>query len=146
MSADKDSPISLADWESALKDGSKPDGEGASSAGERSVPPPAHDSEMAQVFENLQASGQVGDGGGMSLVMDIPITLSVELGRMKIPVKSLVQLGAGAVVELEGRAGDPLSVYANGVVVAKGEVVVVNDRFGIRLTELIPNGRPKKET
>lgn len=145
--SEKDQPISAADWEQALRDGDKPaagsDAPTASGGSPSSAPTSGAD--MAHVFETLQSGGAVGAGGGMELVAEIPITLSVELGRMKMPVKSLVQLGAGSVVELEGRAGEPLNIYANGVVVAKGEVVVVNDRFGIRLTELVPGGRPKKE-
>lgn len=145
--SDPAQPISLSDWESALKDGDKPAGGMSAPAADGASAPaaPASNGDMAHVFETLQSGGPAGAGGGMELVADIPITLSVELGRMKMPVKSLVQLGAGSVVELEGRAGEPLNVYANGVVVAKGEVVVVNDRFGIRLTELVPGGRPKKE-
>lgn len=130
-------PISLNEWENALSDGeSKPAAQPASVSGVSSP-------DVGEIFENLE-QGAVGAGGGMDLVMDIPIHVSVELGRTKIPVKSIVQLGQGSVIELDGRAGEPLDVFANGSLIARAEVVVVNDRFGVRLTELVRQGRPKK--
>jgi len=78
-------------------------------------------------------------------VMDIPIQLSVELGRTKMPIRNLIQLAQGSVVELNELAGEPLDVFVNGCLVAQGEVVVVNEKFGIRLTDIItPSERLKK--
>jgi flagellar motor switch protein FliN/FliY len=73
----------------------------------------------------------------ISLVLDIPVQLNVELGRAKITIKNLLQLTQGAVVELDGLAGGPMKVFVNGCLIAQGEVVVVEDKFGIRLTEII---------
>jgi flagellar motor switch protein FliN/FliY len=81
----------------------------------------------------------------LELVMDIPIQLTVELGRTKMPIRNLLQLAQGSVVELNELAGEPLDVFVNGCLVAQGEVVVVNEKFGIRLTDIItPSERLKK--
>jgi len=70
-------------------------------------------------------------------VLDIPVLLSVELGRTKVPIKHILQLGQGSVVELDALAGEPMDVLVNGYLIAQGEVVVVNDKFGIRLTDVV---------
>ena len=70
-------------------------------------------------------------------VLDIPVQLSVELGRKKVPIKQVLQLAQGSIVELDALAGDPMDVLVNGYLVAQGEVVVVNNRFGIRLTDVV---------
>jgi flagellar motor switch protein FliN/FliY len=81
----------------------------------------------------------------LELVMDIPIQLTVELGRTRMPIRNLLQLAQGSVVELNELAGEPLDVFVNGCLVAQGEVVVVNEKFGIRLTDIItPSERLKK--
>ena len=71
-------------------------------------------------------------------ILDVPVTLSLEVGRTRLPIRSLLQLSQGSVVELERGAGEPLDVFVNGTLVAHGEVVVVNEKFGIRLTDVIP--------
>jgi flagellar motor switch protein FliN len=71
------------------------------------------------------------------MVLDIPVQLSVELGRTKVPIKHILQLGQGSVVELDALAGEPMDVLVNGYLIAQGEVVVVNDKFGIRLTDVV---------
>jgi flagellar motor switch protein FliN len=78
-------------------------------------------------------------GGDINLdvVLDIPVTLSMEVGRSRISIRNLLQLNQGSVVELERATGEPLDVYVNGTLVAHGEVVVVNEKFGIRLTDVI---------
>jgi flagellar motor switch protein FliN/FliY len=73
----------------------------------------------------------------LDMILDIPVTLTVELGRAKMPIKNLLQLAQGSVVELSGMAGEPLDVLINGFLIAQGEVVVVNDKLGIRLTDII---------
>jgi flagellar motor switch protein FliN/FliY len=84
-----------------------------------------------------------GGGGGdapindINMVLDIPVQLSVELGRTKVPIKHILQLGQGSVVELDALAGEPMDVLVNGYLIAQGEVVVVNDKFGIRLTDVV---------
>ena len=83
-----------------------------------------------------------GAGGGdsvndINMVLDIPVQLSVELGRTKVPIKYILQLAQGSVVELDALAGEPMDVLVNGYLIAQGEVVVVNDKFGIRLTDVV---------
>jgi flagellar motor switch protein FliN/FliY len=73
----------------------------------------------------------------INFILDIPVQLTVELGRTKILIKNLLQLSQGSVVGLNGLAGEPLDVLVNGTLIAKGEVVVTNDKFGIRLTDII---------
>jgi len=98
-------------------------------------------------FENLSAD--VGlppeTAKNLELVMDIPVQITVELGRTRMPIRNLLQLAQGSVVELNELAGEPLDVFVNGCLVAQGEVVVVNDNFGIRLIDIItPSERLKK--
>jgi flagellar motor switch protein FliN/FliY len=73
----------------------------------------------------------------INMVLDIPVQLSVELGRTKVSIKHILQLGQGSVVELDAMAGEPMDVLVNGYLIAQGEVVVVNDKFGIRLTDVV---------
>jgi flagellar motor switch protein FliN len=73
----------------------------------------------------------------LDVVLDVPVTLSLEVGRTRLPIRSLLQLNQGSVVELERAAGEPLEVFVNGTLVAHGEVVVINDNFGIRLVDVI---------
>ena len=83
--------------------------------------------------------------GDFDMILDIPVHLSVELGRTRISIRNLLQLAHGSVVELDGLAGEPLDVLVNGTLIAQGEVVVVNDKFGIRLTDIItPAERMRK--
>ncbi len=82
---------------------------------------------------------------GFDMIMDIPVSLTVELGRTKISIRNLLQLAHGSVVELDGLAGEPMDVLINGTLIAQGEVVVVNEKFGIRLTDIItPQERLRK--
>lgn len=78
-----------------------------------------------------------GTSQDINMVLDIPVQLSVELGRTKVPIKHILQLGQGSVVELDALAGEPMDVLVNGYLIAQGEVVVVNDKFGIRLTDVV---------
>jgi len=81
----------------------------------------------------------------IDFILDIPVQLTVELGRTKIAIKNLLRLAQGSIVELDGRAGEPMDVLVNGCIVAQGEVVVINDKFGIRLTDIItPTERIRK--
>ncbi|MFQ3235020.1 MAG: flagellar motor switch protein FliN/FliY [Paraglaciecola sp.] len=73
----------------------------------------------------------------LDTIMDIPVTISMEVGRSNISIRNLLQLNQGSVVELDRVAGEPLDVLVNGTLIAHGEVVVVNDKFGIRLTDVI---------
>ncbi len=87
----------------------------------------------------FSGSGGGGDGttNDINMVLDIPVQLSVELGRTKVPIKYILQLAQGSVVELDALAGEPMDVLVNGYLIAQGEVVVVNDKFGIRLTDVV---------
>lgn len=92
----------------------------------------------AKIFEQLTPGvGNLGSPSNLDMILDIPVSLTVELGRTKIAIRSLLQLAQGSVVELDGLAGEPMSVLVNGCLIAQGEVVVVNDKFGIRLTDII---------
>ncbi len=89
-------------------------------------------------FDTLQDEGQPsGRDVNLDVILDVPVTLSMEVGRTKIPIRNLLQLNQGSVVELDRAAGEPLDVFVNGTLVAHGEVVVVNEKFGIRLTDVI---------
>ena len=90
------------------------------------------------VFEQFGLGASQGAAhNDLDMIMDIPVQLTVELGRAKMPIKNLLQLAQGSVVELAGLAGEPLDVLINGFLIAQGEVVVVNDKLGIRLTDII---------
>lgn len=85
------------------------------------------------------------DDINLDVVLDIPVTLAIEIGRTRVPIRNLLQLNQGSVVELDRLAGEPLDVFVNGTLIAHGEVVVVNEKFGIRLTDVIsPTERIKK--
>ena len=89
--------------------------------------------------------GQNAARNDIELVLDIPVQLTVELGRTRVPIKNILQLAQGSVIELDGLAGEPLDVMVNGCLIAQGEVVVVGERFGIRLTDIItPSERIRK--
>jgi flagellar motor switch protein FliN/FliY len=100
----------------------------------------------AAVFKDFSNKGTRPDTpNDIDFILDIPVQLTVELGRTKIAIKNLLQLAQGSVVELDGLAGEPMDVLVNGCLIAQGEVVVVNDKFGIRLTDIItPSERIRK--
>ncbi len=102
--------------------------------------------ETAQ-FQELQPDmGGVGTGDvKIDAILDVPVTVAMEIGRARINIRNLLQLNQGSVVELDRLAGEPMDVLVNGTLVAQGEVVVVNEKFGIRLTDIIsPTDRVKK--
>ena len=98
------------------------------------------------MFQDFSGAGiKTGTHNDIDFILDIPVQLTVELGRTKIAIKNLLQLAQGSVVELDGLAGEPMDVLVNGCLIAQGEVVVVNDKFGIRLTDIItPSERIRK--
>jgi flagellar motor switch protein FliN/FliY len=100
----------------------------------------------AAVFKDFSNKGTRNETpNDIDFILDIPVQLTVELGRTKIAIKNLLQLAQGSVVELDGMAGEPMDVLVNGCLIAQGEVVVVNDKFGIRLTDIItPSERIRK--
>ncbi len=129
-----------ADWAAALSE----------SAGSRemvSEVASAAESVAPASFTNFSASGASATGAGndINMILDIPVQLTVELGRTRIPIKNILQLAQGSVVELETLAGEPMDVLVNGYLIAQGEVVVVNDKFGIRLTDIVtPSERMRR--
>ena len=128
--------ISADDWGAAMQEQ-----EEATSAA-----PAAGDAAPAQIFEQFTSNGASGvQRTDLDMILDIPVQLEVQLGRTKIAIKHLLQLAQGSVVELDGMAGEPMEVLVNGCLIAQGEVVVVNDKFGIRLTDVItPSERIRK--
>ena len=95
--------------------------------------------ERARFDELAQGAAKPGNGGdvSMDMILDVPVTLTLEVGSASLSVRELLQLNHGSVVELDRLAGEPMDVLVNGTLVAHGEVVVVNDRFGIRLTDIV---------
>jgi flagellar motor switch protein FliN len=83
------------------------------------------------------AAASPGKDVNLDVILDVTVALSMEAGRTRVPIRNLLQLNQGSVVELDRAAGEPLDVYVNGTLIAHGEVVVVNDKFGIRLTDVI---------
>jgi flagellar motor switch protein FliN/FliY len=113
----------------------------ASAAGES----PYQAKPASQLFEDLGGGAKPGSLNDFDMILDIPVQITVELGRTKISIRNLLQLAHGSVVELDGLAGEPMDVLVNGTLIAQGEVVVVNDKFGIRLTDIItPAERMRK--
>lgn len=89
-------------------------------------------------FDNLSPDPSRSTGDlNLDVILDVSVTLSLEVGRTRVPIRNLLQLNQGSVIELEREAGEPFDVYVNGTLIAHGEVVVVNERFGVRLTDVI---------
>jgi flagellar motor switch protein FliN/FliY len=140
MSTDNAAPAEgqdkmAAEWAAAMAE-AKPAEGGAIAA-------PA---ESPAAFANFAGAGATGAAGNdINMILDIPVQLTVELGRTRIPIKHILQLAQGSVVELETLAGEPMDVLVNGYLIAQGEVVVVNDKFGIRLTDIVtPSERMRR--
>jgi len=129
-----DGQISEDDWAAAMAEQVEAESGGTGGGG------------AADIFPSFgapaQASGMMNE---LDMILDIPVQITVELGRTKITIKNLLQLAHGSVVELDAMAGEPMDVLVNGTLIAQGEVVVVNDKFGIRLTDIItPSERMRK--
>lgn len=125
-----ETPISEDDWGAAIAEQEQADAAAASAAAAKPT--------AAPVFQELTPKPkQLDTHNDIDFILDIPVQLTVELGRTKIAIKNLLQLAQGSVVELDGLAGEPMDVLVNGCLIAQGEVVVVNDKFGIRLTDII---------
>ena len=134
--ADDDQEQGLDDWAAALAEQAEADARTAAQEQAAGAPAPSvQAADIFQRFDNTQVPA--GAPNNIDMILDIPVTLTVELGRTKIAIRSLLQLAQGSVVELDGLAGEPMDVLVNGCLIAQGEVVVVNDKFGIRLTDII---------
>ncbi len=98
----------------------------------------------AAPMEEFEESSKISQGSGpapdLDVILDIPVTISMEVGNTQIPIRNLLQLNQGSVIELDRLAGEPLDVLVNGTLIAHGEVVMVNEKFGIRLTDVISPG------
>jgi flagellar motor switch protein FliN/FliY len=132
MTDEKDD--SMDEWAAAMEEAGTPMDDASAQA--ESVP-----------LDNLQssASSSGGEDVNLDVILDIPVTIAMEIGNTKINIRNLLQLNQGSVVELDRMAGEPLDVMVNGTLIAHGEVVVVNEKFGIRLTDIIsPAERVKK--
>jgi flagellar motor switch protein FliN/FliY len=132
MSEDNDTD----DWAQALKE-------------QAASPNNADSVDTATEFESIAPAANTSAGkpaaSDIQMVLDIPVQLTVELGRTKVPIKYILQLAQGSVVELDALAGEPMDVLVNGYLIAQGEVVVVNDKFGIRLTDIVtPSERMRR--
>jgi flagellar motor switch protein FliN/FliY len=115
------------DWASAL----------AAQTAATQPAPAAAPAAAAKVFQPLSGETAEVAKTDIDMILDIPVQMTAELGRTRITIKNLLQLSQGSVVELDGLAGEPMDVLINGYLIAQGEVVVVNDKFGIRLTDII---------
>ena len=149
--ARKQDDISADDWAAALAEQENPASGATAAAGaddwaaalaeqeavEKTAAAPAPPPAKAQIFKSLDTDTVAPAANNLDLILDIPVHLTVELGRTKIAIRNLLQLAQGSVVELDGLAGEPMDVLVNGCLIAQGEVVVVNDKFGIRLTDII---------
>ncbi len=101
--------------------------------------------DVPAAFSNFSEDVPAIAGNDINMILDIPVQLTVELGRTRIPIKHILQLAQGSVVELEAMAGEPMDVLVNGYLIAQGEVVVVNEKFGIRLTDIVtPSERMRR--
>ncbi|MBT0569516.1 flagellar motor switch protein FliN [Curvibacter sp. CHRR-16] len=120
----------MADWAEALMEQKTAEAAPEPSGG------PLSGGDAPKPFSAHTPGGEA-HANDISMVLDIPVQLSVELGRTKVPIKHILQLGQGSVVELDALAGEPMDVLVNGYLIAQGEVVVVNDKFGIRLTDVV---------
>jgi flagellar motor switch protein FliN len=100
----------------------------------------------APVFPNLQSPSQLAlSPADLERVLDVPVRLTAELGRTRITIKTLLQLAPGSVLELDGLAGEPMDLFVNGYLIAQGEVVVVGEKYGIRVTDIVtPSERMQK--
>lgn len=134
MDQNNDTPAGddpFSDWAEALEEQKQVDGAQAVLDAEQGGPLTG---QPASAYAPTGTEVPVND---INMVLDIPVQLSVELGRTKVPIKYILQLAQGSVVELDALAGEPMDVLVNGYLIAQGEVVVVNDKFGIRLTDVV---------
>ena len=128
---------SMDDWAAAMEEAGTPMEESTAGA--------ALGAESITLDKLESSSSSSGEDLNLDVILDIPVTISMEIGSTKINIRNLLQLNQGSVVELDRMAGEPLDVVVNGTLIAHGEVVVVNGKFGIRLTDIIsPAERVRK--
>lgn len=137
------------DWAAAMNEQAEAEADWGEAMQEQEAAGKAAGSYEAADFPHLNDSktrpNPNSDEVKLDVILDVPVTVSLEIGRTKINIRNLLQLNQGSVVELDRFAGEPMDVLVNGTLVAHGEVVVVNDKFGIRLTDIIsPSERVRK--
>jgi flagellar motor switch protein FliN/FliY len=143
MNEELEKDVTADDWATAMAEQENQENGGAddwaAAMAEQAAQQAPGQSEIqkAQIFQPLTSDTGLPAASNLDLILDIPVHLTVELGRTKIAIRNLLQLAQGSVVELDGLAGEPMDVLVNGCLIAQGEVVVVNDKFGIRLTDII---------
>ncbi|MAD45726.1 MAG: flagellar motor switch protein FliN [Oceanospirillaceae bacterium] len=130
--ASEDEEALADEWAAAMEESGDAEGDDDTSA----------EDDVQQVsLDEVQDEGTQlptsGDGPELDVILDIPVRISMEVGSTQIPIRNLLQLNQGSVVELDRLAGEPLDVMVNGTLIAHGEVVMVNDKFGIRLTDVV---------
>ncbi|MFY7940853.1 MAG: flagellar motor switch protein FliN [Burkholderiaceae bacterium] len=144
MSDENEAPMSeedamAAEWAAALSE-AKPE-----TTTDNAIAALGADAATPAAFTNFGEDVPAVAGNDINMILDIPVQLTVELGRTRIPIKHILQLAQGSVVELEAMAGEPMDVLVNGYLIAQGEVVVVNEKFGIRLTDIVtPSERMRR--
>tara|TARA_R110002167_G_scaffold361090_1_gene579038 strand:+ start:134 stop:619 length:486 start_codon:yes stop_codon:yes gene_type:complete len=134
-----------AEWETAMEESGDTEGDvedewAAAMAEAESAEGSVSDDIKAAPLESFKASPDVKPGSmapDLDVILDIPVTISMEVGNTSIPIRNLLQLNQGSVIELDRLAGEPLDVLINGTLIAHGEVVMVNEKFGIRLTDVV---------
>ncbi len=139
-----------SEWEAAMEesgdaeggDGSVEDEWAAAMAEAEAIEGDDADDIKSAPLESFDASSAAAPSGGpgapdLDVILDIPVTISMEVGNTSIPIRNLLQLNQGSVIELDRLAGEPLDVLVNGTLIAHGEVVMVNEKFGIRLTDVV---------
>ncbi|SHM27204.1 flagellar motor switch protein FliN [Vreelandella subglaciescola] len=131
--AEEDDP-----WAAAMAEQEAADEPSASDdAPEATTEAPQAREASSDVFPPLNAEHASGVSRDLEMIMDIPVKLTVELGRTRLTIKQLLELAQGSVIELDGLAGEPMDILINGYLIAQGEVVVIEDKYGIRITEII---------
>lgn len=135
-SADSDSDIDneelAEDWAAAMAEAGETGDDDDADSGDANPRAPLEEFESTPV-----AAGSGDETPNLDVILDIPVTISMEVGNTQIPIRNLLQLNQGSVIELDRLAGEPLDVLVNGTLIAHGEVVMVNEKFGIRLTDVV---------
>lgn len=122
----------MTDWEEAMAEQAQAESQTNDTSSQEA------DQYEPTSFDGAASAAGVAEGDeNLELVLDIPVTVSMEIGRSRIAIRNLLQLSQGSVVELDRLAGEPMDVLVNNTLIAQGEVVVVNDKYGIRLTDVI---------
>jgi len=130
----------MDDWAAAFAE------QAIAESGDKADSPAEADYQKAELAPLEDEGPNIGsEEANLDVILDIPVTISMEIGRTKINIRNLLQLNQGSVVELDRLAGEPLDVLVNGTLIAHGEVVVVNEKYGIRLTDVISPAERVKE-